>query len=182
MTNVVVEYSKRIRLCNFDKCESIEHGIARVGRGYYKYSAPETIIAPRKSTHHEIKYRENVDCFAVGVMPWKFVTGIHTFADTEKDSNSPIADLNVLYDHRKRCKLNEVGVQFSEGDPNANIVKPMRKILDIQLEDCPEQICSLSFSIALQLPDEKTDQRLKKYSRNSFQKRTSSVAKCGRIW
>jgi hypothetical protein len=71
MTNVVEDYSGRIRLDNFGQCQSMEHGIAPVGHGHYKYSTPETVTMPRQSVYEQTEHKMNIDCFAVGVMAWE---------------------------------------------------------------------------------------------------------------
>jgi hypothetical protein len=86
-SNVVVDYHGNFCAHNFDECLHKEHGRARVRRGHYKYSAPETMLRPGQSIYNQINDNVNRDCFAVGVMAWEFATDIHAFANVEKDSN-----------------------------------------------------------------------------------------------
>jgi hypothetical protein len=143
MTNIVVDYSGKICLCNFDQCVYKIHRIARVGGGHYEYSAPETMMQPRQLIYEMVEYKINIDCFAVGVMAWDLATGIHAFADVQKDS------------YRKMLKLSKLWVQLSEGDPNDNIMKYITEIMDIPFESKPNRLGSLSCQIALLLCDEK---------------------------
>jgi hypothetical protein len=44
-----------------------------------KHSGPEAMIMQSKSIDNYMKYKDNVDCFAVGVMTWELATGINAF-------------------------------------------------------------------------------------------------------
>jgi hypothetical protein len=108
MTNVAADHSGRVRLDNFGQCQSMEHGIARIGRRHYKYSAPETMMMPRQSAHKQTEHKMNIDCFAVGVMAWELATGIRAFTNSEEASNSPITDHNISLYHRKMYMLSQL--------------------------------------------------------------------------
>jgi hypothetical protein len=158
MSNIIVDYSGGICLCNFDQCLSKTHGIVRVGRDHYKYSAPEIMTKPEQSIYEMIEYRMNVDCFSVGMMTWELINGIHAFADIEKDSNSPVADLIILYYiilycNRKMLKLSQLWLDLSEGDSKSNIMKNITTIMNVKLESTSNVLYSLSYYIALLLRD-----------------------------
>jgi hypothetical protein len=95
MSNVVIDHDGNIKIIEYDESLS-KGGCARLGRGHYEYSAPEIMLKPGASIYTIIKYKENIDCFSVGVMAWELATGMRAFSHVEADSSLLIADMSVL--------------------------------------------------------------------------------------
>jgi hypothetical protein len=51
------------------------------------------MIMPKKSLYDKGMYKQNVDCFALGVRAWELATGTNAFNNVAQDSNTTAADL-----------------------------------------------------------------------------------------
>jgi hypothetical protein len=103
MSNIVVDYNGNIKIINYGE-GMLKGGCARAGRGHYKYSALETMQKPGTSIYDIVNYKENVDCFTVGVMVWELTTGEHDFPTPEATSSYVVADMSVLY-YKRKCDI-----------------------------------------------------------------------------
>jgi serine/threonine protein kinase len=153
MNNVVIMYDGNIKIIGYGECVR-KGGAARLGRGHYEYSAPETMLKPGDNIYDRVIYKENIDCFSVGVVAWELATGTHAFPNVEEDSSLANADMGVLYYKRKMSMLSGLWVDSAESHDLHNISKIMGK----QLERSPNSKYSLTFFLAQLLA--KGDNRL----------------------
>jgi hypothetical protein len=143
MNNVVIQSDGDIKIIGYG--ESVRKGGAvRRGRGHYEYSAPETMLKPGDNIYTPIIYKENVDCFSVGVMAWELATGTHAFPKVEEDSSLANADMGVLYYNRKMDTLSKLWADSAESKDFTNI----SIIMGRQLEKTPSSKYSLTSLLA----------------------------------